>query len=410
MSTENPSKPPRAESGQPTTKSVPPKPRPGTPRWLWLGAGGIAAAGALFWAFGGQKRAATPTRALDTPRVEGQDIRFSKAFAERSGIKIAPVDMANLVPVINAVGTIDFDPEHVAAVGTRLRGLITRVTKFEGDAVDVGTVLAVIESSELGEAQANVNTLQAEKVAADLNLTREKELADKKLSTAREAELAAAEAERYEHLLAAARQRVSAIAGHGSSSSRFGAHELRSPLKGTVVERKVSPGQAVEGDLVAFRLANTEHLWVAVDVFEKNIGLVKVGDKVDLTPLATPGKPFEGRVARVGAVIDAQTHSAQVRVELDNKDGLLRAGQAVDARIHGSARGERPSLLVPTTAITFVDGKPTVFVSQGEGVVRVVGVETGFADGNRTEVRSGVSPGQSVVSEGIFALKSELFR
>ena len=410
--TDHESTPSRAKSGEPTTKSVPPNaPRRKPPRWVWLGAGGIVALGVAFWAFGGQKgHAASPARPLDTPRVEGQDIRFSKTFAERSGIKLSPVDMANLVPVINATGTVDFDPEHVAAVGTRLRGLVTRVTKFEGDAVDVGTVLAVIESSELGEAQAAVNTLQAEKVAADLNLAREKELADKRLSTAREAELAAAEAKRSDNLLAAARQRVAAIAGHGSRSNRFGAHELRSPLKGTVVERKVAPGQAVEGDLVAFRLANTEHLWVAVDVFEKNIGLVKVGDKVDLSPLAAPGKAFEGRVARVGAVIDPETHSAQVRVEIDNKDGLLRAGQAVDARIHGSARGERPSLLVPTTAITFVDGKPTVFVDRGEGVVRVVGVETGFADGNRTEVRSGVSPGQNVVSEGIFALKSELFR
>jgi cobalt-zinc-cadmium efflux system membrane fusion protein len=255
-----------------------------------------------------------------------------------------------------------------------------------------------------------VNTLQAQKVAADLNLTREKDLAEKKLSTAREAELAAAEAERYEHLLAAARQRVAAIAGHGSRSTKLGTHELRSTLKGTVVERKISAGQAVEGDLVAFRLANMDHLWVAVDVFEKNLGLVKVGDKVDLSPLATPGSSFEGRVARVGAVIDPETHSAHVRVEIDNKDGLLRAGQAVNARIHGSARGERPSLLVPTTAITFVDGKPTIFVVKGEGVVRVVGIKTGFADGNRTEVTDGVNPGQSVVSEGIFALKSELFR
>jgi cobalt-zinc-cadmium efflux system membrane fusion protein len=99
-----------------------------------------------------------------------------------------------------------------------------------------------------------------------------------------------------------------------------------------------------------------------------------------------------------------------VRVEVDNRDGRLRAGQAVDARIHGSARGERPSTLVPTTAITFVDGRPTVFVSTGEGVVRVVEVEIGFSDGARTEVKSGLTPGQTVVSDGIFALKSELFR
>ena len=397
-------------SGQPARSATPGVAPKSRTRLFAFGAVGLLAAGSLAWALGHKGRVAAPPKPLDTPRVEGQDIRYSKTFAERSGIKLSPVVTANLVPVVNATGTIDFDPEYVAAIGTRLRGLVTRVAKFEGDSVDVGTVLAVIESGDLGEAQAAVSTLEAQKVAADLNLKRENELAEKRLSTAREAELAAADAERAQHLLAAARQKVSAISGHGSRSTRFGAHELRSPLKGTVVECKVSPGQAVEGELVAFRVANTEHLWVGVDVFEKNIGIVKVGDRVDLSPLATPGDAFEGRVARIGALIDAESHSAQVRVEVDNHDGRLRAGQAVDARIHGSARGERSSTLVPTAAITFVDGKPTVFVSTGEGVVRVVNVETGFADGTRTEVKSGLTPGQTVVSDGIFALKSELFR
>jgi len=396
--------------GRPSIDSV--KPASGRrSRLLWIGAAGVAAVGTLVWALGAhQKGAVAPAKELDTPRVEGQDIRYSKTFAERSGIKTAPVVSANLVPLVNAVGTIDFDPEHVAAVGARLRGLVTSVAKFEGDSVEAGTLLAVIESPDLGDAQAAVNTLEAEKTAADLNLKREKDLAEKRLSTAREAELAAAEAERYDHLLAAARQKVAAIAGMGSRSVRLGEHQLRSPIKGTVVERHVSPGQAVGGDLVAFKVANTDRLWVGVEVFEKNIGLVKVGDRVDLSPLATPGNTFEGRVARVAAFVDPQTHSATVRVEIDNKDGRLRAGQAVDARIHGSALGERPSTLVPTTAITFIDGKPTAFVVMGDGLVRTQSLETGFNDGTRTEVKSGLTPGQSVVSEGIFALKSELFR
>jgi len=99
-----------------------------------------------------------------------------------------------------------------------------------------------------------------------------------------------------------------------------------------------------------------------------------------------------------------------VRIEIDNKNGRLRAGQAVNARIHASARGEQVSTLVPTSAITFVDGKPTVFVSTGDGAVRVASVETGSTDGAQTEVKSGVNPGEDVVSEGVFALKSELFR
>jgi cobalt-zinc-cadmium efflux system membrane fusion protein len=401
--------PPHTDSGEASTHSIAPAPA-GRSRWLWIGLGALALGGGLFWALAGrQSHAAKPTAELDAPHVDGQQIRYSKAFAERAGIKLTPVVSAKLVPIVNAVGTIDFDAGHVAAVGARLKGLVTRVEKFEGDLVEPGNVLAIIESSELGEAQASVSTLEAEKQAADLNLTREKELAEKKLSTAREAELAEAESQRYANLLAAARQKVMALAGSGRGA-RLGAHELRSPIKGTVVARGVAPGQAVEGELVAFRIANTEHLWVELDVFEKNLVLIKLGDRVDLTPLAAPGDAFEGRVARIGAVIDPETHSTHVRVEVENEDGRLRAGQAVNAKIHATARGEQPGVLVPTSAITFVDGKPTVFVVSGDMAVRVVSVEPGFADGTQTEVRSGLKPGDSVVSDGVFALKSELFR
>ena len=65
---------------------------------------------------------------------------------------------------------------------------------------------------------------------------------------------------------------------------------------------------------------------------------------------------------------------------------------------------------MPTTAVTFVDGKPTVFVAKGPGTVDVASVEVGFSNGTQTEIVSGVAPGAEVVSEGVFALKSELFR
>lgn len=381
-------------------------------RWLVAAVPLLTLGGALaFFALKDTEGSAVAaTRPPDVPRVEGGSIVYSAAFAERAGIHLAPATRATLVPVISAVGTIEFNPEHVAAVGARLKGLVTRVAKFEGDSVDSGTVLAVIESAELGEAQASVSTLEAEKLAADRNLERESSLSARKLSTARETEVAAVEAERYDQLLGAARQKVSALVGTGARTRRLGSHELRSPLKGTVVERSVAPGQAIEGEVVAFRIANLDHLWVELDVFEKSLGQLALGDRVELAPLATPSETFEGRVARIGAVIDAETRSAPVRIVIENGDGRLRAGQAVNANIHASAGGARPRILVPTTALTFVDGKPTLFVASGEHRVRVVSVEIGATNGAETEVMQGVSAGEQVVEDGVFALKSELFR
>ncbi|HET7545956.1 MAG TPA: efflux RND transporter periplasmic adaptor subunit [Polyangiaceae bacterium] len=407
----NPTPPPvSAPSASPASPAASASKR----RWLWLG-GGVAllGIGAVVWHVRGSSdsQASAPAEAPDTPRVEGERITFSRGFAERAKLKFSPVNRALLVPVVNAVGTVAFNPEHVAAVGTRLKGLVSRVTKFEGDTVESGAVLAIIESAELGEAQAAVSMLEAEKRAADVNLQREKTLSQKNLTTQREAEVASVEAERYQLLLGAARQKVAALSGGvGSRPGKLGSHELRSPLKGTIVERNIAPGQSVEGQLVAFRIADLDHLWVELDVFERNLSKIRVGDRVELSPLAAQSEIFEGRVARVGAVIDLETRSAPIRVEVDNRDRRLRAGQAVNARIHAASAGEHQSTLVPSSAITFVDGKSTVFVKSGENAVRVVKLELGTTNGHETEAISGVNPGDEVVSEGVFALKSELFR
>jgi len=404
----------RSDANLSASRSVAPRRRGGS-RWRWLVLGApllaLCTTGTVWALKDTEGSAAAATRPPDVPRVDGASIVYSSAFAERAGIKLAPAVRAELVPVINAVGTLDFNPEHVAAVGARLKGLVTQVSKFEGDSVEAGTVLAVIESAELGEAQASVSTLEAEKLAADRNLERENTLTARKLSTAREAEVASVEAERYDHLLDAARQKVaSMVGGVGSRSRRLGSHELRSPLKGTVVARGIAPGQAVEGEVVAFRIANLEHLWVEIEVFEKSLGFLALGDRVELSPLAAPTEAFEGRVARIGAVIDTETRSAPVRVEIENRERRLRAGQAVNASIHASAGGARERTLVPTTALTFVDGKPTLFVVSGEHRVRVASVEIGANNGAQTEIVKGVEPGEAVVSDGVFALKSELFR
>jgi cobalt-zinc-cadmium efflux system membrane fusion protein len=347
--------------------------------------------------------------APDVPRVQGDHISFSESFAKRAGIKIAEVRFAELVPVVSAVGTADFNAEYVAAIGTRLRGLVSRVNKFEGDAVKAGTVLARVESAELGEAQAAVSMLDAERHAAELNAEREAKLAERNLTTARELEMAAVEAKKARLLLGAAQQKVAALGG-AKSEAALGAHDVRSPIEGTVVERNVAPGQFVEGQLVAFKVANLDHLWIELDVFERNLSRISVGDRAELKPLSGQSAPLIGRVGKIASTIDQETHSAKVRIEVENRDRKLRVGQAVQAVIHsgGIHLGKRP--IVPTAAITFVDGKPTVFVAANPTSVRVVNVHLGANDGDETEILQGLSEGDQIVTDGAFALKSELFR
>lgn len=390
----------------------PPTPRARLQKRLVFGAAGLAVAVGVIFAMQ-QRGEAAPSgeAAADVPKVTGEQIRFSDTFAQRAGIKLAKVRFEQLVPVIAAVGTADFNAEHVAAVGTRLRGLVSSVRKFEGDVVESGAILARIESAELGEAQAAVSMLAAERHAAELNAEREARLAERSLTTAREVELASVEAKKAGLLLGAAQQKVAALGGSARPSNVvLGAHEVRSPIAGTVVERFVAPGQFVEGQLVAFKVANLDHLWIELDVFERNLSRVAVGDKAELRPLSAGADTLQGRVAKVASRIDQETHSAKVRIEVENKDRKLRVGQAVQATIHTSGGDLAPRPIVPTSAITFVDGKPTVFVGAGPNAVRVATVQLGANDDDETEILNGLTATDQVVTEGAFALKSELFR
>jgi cobalt-zinc-cadmium efflux system membrane fusion protein len=351
--------------------------------------------------------------AADAPRVEGRAVVLPPAMVERLGIETVVVREAPLTPVIKVVGTVTFDPEYVAAVGTRLRGLVRSVARFEGDRVKKGELLADIDSPELGSAQASVLMFRAQLKAAELNHAREKELESRGLTTAREVEESAATLEEYRAKLLAAEQQVSALGGapvRDRQTGVIGVHQLRSAMEGTVVERHVAAGQSVEGHLTAFRIADLHHLWVELAVFERSLESTRKGDKVELRPLSDHNTTILGQVAYVGDQIDPTTRTAAVRVEIDNREHKLRPGQAVTAKIHSAVDAVGRVAQVPHAAITYVDGKPTVFVLTGNNRFTATPVEVGDSDGEDRQIISGLKVGEHVVVGGVFQLKSELFR
>jgi cobalt-zinc-cadmium efflux system membrane fusion protein len=349
---------------------------------------------------------AAPPVASDTPAFDGKALKFSAKFAERSGIKVEAASRGAMTPVVKVVGEVTFNPAKVAAAGARTRGFVRKVTKVEGDEVKAGEVLAEIESADLGQAQAEIAVARARRRIAEVSATREAELLKKQLTTLREAEDAELQLAERKAALSAANQRVAAL---GGASGPFGVYLVKAPIGGHVVERRVDVGQTVESDVVAFRVADLTSLWVELAVFERNIGAVREGDKVELTPLSDSSVRIDGVVAHVEQVINATTRSAGVRVNVENPDGKLRPGQSVQAKIHATGP-TREVLSVPEVAVTYVDGKPTVFVAEAADRVIPVVVKLGVTDGQRQEILEGISAGQQIVVDGVFALKSELFR
>lgn len=377
-----------------------------TRRWLFVTAG-LGLVIAVVWAIRGTTEKPASTSPAPTVAMEGNRIRFSEEFATRHHLAAVPAVEAELSPSIQVMGTVRYDVRKFAAVGARSAGRVRRVLKIMGDEVKPGDILADLESVDLGKAQANAEALRAKEIAAESNLKREQQLAEAKVTAMREAESARAEHQALRAERHAAEKAVIAL-GAGLDSE-VGVLKLRSPIAGRVILAKASRGQTVEPSDTLFEVADLSTVWVELMVFERDLDRIRKGDAVDILPAAARGESVKGTLAWVGDIVDPTTRSAVVRVDVDNRQGWLRPGQSTSARIQSRAAAARV-LTIPKAAVSFIDGKPTALVQVGPGLVEPRPVDLGPDDGERVSIRQGLRAGEAVITEGLFALKSEIFR
>jgi cobalt-zinc-cadmium efflux system membrane fusion protein len=377
---------------------------------LFAGGGLVVLVGAIWILVSREPPAAAALQGSpgrDVPTQDGSIIRFSDNFAKRSGLTTEAARFETMAPVVNVTGTLTYDARKFAAVGARIAGRVRRVHKIEGDRVREGEVLAELESAELGKATADALAARAKERAAEADMKRERRLADAKVTAERDAEAARAtfEAVRAERI--AAEKAVQALGG--SIDGQLGVLLLKSPISGQVVKMNAARGQMMEPSSTLFEVADLQTLWVELHVFERDIAAIRDGDVVEIQPQAQASEPLAGKVAHVGNVIDPQTRTADVRIEVENHTAGLRPGQSVRARIQTTAHASK-LLVLPRQALTRVDGKPMVFVSLDKNTVEPRPITVGPEDTTRVAITDGLKEGEKVVVGGMFALKSELFR
>ena len=349
-----------------------------------------------------------PAAAPELPYFEDGVVRLPAAFAERIGIKTQVAAVTEIAPVVYVTGVLEFDEQLIAAVGSRISGRVKEVRVIEGTKVKPGDTLATLESAELGKAQAEIFSVKARAQYAGTDEARKKKLLEEGIASQRSLELASQESLITGAELRAAKQRVQALGGSDSGKA-LGVMALTSPIAGDVVKVHVFRGQAVEPSYTAFTIADRSSLWVRLSVFEGEVGNVRVGDTVELSAQVSADEVLTGKVTFISTVLDPVTRSAEVHVIVPNETGRLRVGQAVNARIRPSAASKR-ALAVPRNTIVQVDGKPTVFVAIDATGVVPRPVELGVQGADLVEITSGIAEGDKIVTDGVFALKSELFR
>jgi cobalt-zinc-cadmium efflux system membrane fusion protein len=328
----------------------------------------------------------------------------------------ARVERAVLARDIQVVGSVSPAEDHFALVGPSVSGRVMRLRAGIGDQVRKGQILGEIESVEAGQAMAEYVAANAAFAAARANAVRERQLAALQISSNRAWEVAEARAVVEQAKLRAAEAHLHAIgldAREVKALERETEHALipmRAPIRGTVIKRTVTMGQSIGRSTDVFTIADLSHLWVQLDVYERDLERVHAGQNVNLRTDSAPGEVFPARVAYVGPIIDETTRTGHVRVEFENTQGVFRLNQLVAARIIGDAfQPGEPVLAVPRSALQRVDGKPIVFVRRRDGFEKRV-VQPGSSGGDLIEVRSGLRENEEVATDGAIALERELLR
>ena len=228
-----------------------------------------------------------------------------------------------------------------------------------------------------------------------------------------EKQTAATDVARAERALKISAEQFDALLGpYGASSEAtngsLNEFVLAAPFAGRIEERHVMSASIVPANSPLLTLANTDHLWVAAQIHERNwkAASIAAGQTVQVRTPATGDRQFTATIEFVGAVVNPETHALPLVARIDNADHLLKPGMF--AWVTVPVEPQRKSLAVPASAVMRHEGTAFVFVEEAGGSFRRVDVTTGLETEDWIEVRDGLRGGENVVASGAFVLKSEL--
>jgi len=342
---------------------------------------------------------------LEEAPADGTKIRFkTKETARLAGIEIATATEAPTQDDVAAVARLVYDATRVARVNARAPGVIRTIHVDVGSKVRRGAALAEIESAEVGADQAKLQAARVRVQVTEAAYQRAKDLLDKGIVPATEAQLAQQEWEAAKAEEAAAVRALRIVGTPGGES----AYTLLAPLGGIVTQRSGSIGALVDLEESLFEIVDPSWMWAEIDVPEAVLPSVQVGQPVRLGFDALGAREFAGKIDYVAPSVDARTRTTVARVRLANPDGLLRANMYGRARI---AVGDlRTSVVVPRAAVQRAKGVPVVFVRLAEDLYETRRVRLGMTGDAGIEIVQGVRPGEPVVTVGSFLLKTETLK
>jgi RND family efflux transporter MFP subunit len=313
-------------------------------------------------------------------------------------------------------GTVASNAYRDTKVNTLVGGIVRHVMVELGARVRRGEPLAVIFSSDLADAQMKYLSMRATFEADHQKLVRTEKLVALGAASRQELEEVTAMHAGHETELAAARQRLLLLGlearqvGSLTDASHVVSEvTVPAPANGEVIARSVNPGQVVSAGQELFVVTDLSTVWVIGDLYEKDFPVVRVGSNAVINVPAN-NRTLRGRVAYIDPRVDPASRTAKVRVEVPNPGENLRLGMFVTLSFE-TASNQRITV-VPQAAVQAVGERTVVYmpVEGEEGKFAERPVKLGPSRGDLVQVVEGLRPGEKVVTNGSFFLRSEAAR
>ncbi len=346
----------------------------------------------------------------------GLKIRFaSPESAAKAGVQTATPEVGAISDGVECYAEIAFNQNKLAHVAAPVNGIIHAVEVDLGQRVEEGARLATIWSAAIAEAKSSYLRAVADAVLRQQTLERERRLRAEHIASEKDLQEAVAahgaavaavqQARQQLTMLGFVQEQIEAVATETRGAAVL---ELRAPFAGEIVERNAVRGALVESGKALFTLADRSTMWAMLNIPESELAHVRLGQQVELSVEALHDQTFRGTLTWISPQLDDRTRMAQARAEVANADGSLKARMFARARILTSH--SEGAVVIPTSAVQRLDGKPFAFVKLAEDLYEARALRLGAQHSGRLEILAGLRPEDRLVVAHSFVLKSELLK
>jgi len=346
---------------------------------------------------------------------------FTPSPSEWATLTIEPVKEKVFRAEHVTEGKVAVDEDRSTPVFSPYAGRVTKLLARPGDSVTQGQPLFVIEAADTVQAQNDfitaITSLNKAKSALDLAEIQDKRAKDLfegkaiPLKDFQQAEATFVQAQNdmrsAQTALEAAHNKLRILGFTDAAVTQFqnkGTIDreitINSPISGTVVQRKVGPGQYVNAGASdpVFVIGDLSTVWLVAFVRESDAALVSVGQEISVSVMALPDRPLKAKIDYVSAAIDPNTRRLLVRATIDNKDGLLKPEMFANVTIYSP--GDHPAVAVPRQALIYEGDKVRVWVAHADHSIELRKIKTGLVNGDLVAVDGNLNTGEQIVTKG----------